>query len=494
MSFQSEYTTIASATVKGEPSARRKPATRRDSVLLLTGYDVERRTLTGVSPRGQETEVHISPDAIAYGVKSEDRMAAKGREMPTFFGHSIDARMKARIPADGKHFVVLHGAEVSRIIRKTVGDEKTELALVECQRIVNGGVNKNKTFEGLFSITYNSRFQNVDRIQSWSPDSQDASNKDSIDAIAKEFDRIASEYAVAQQDPATSKTGSYMPAIGAELRTVLLHDNPSVRSSIIDLSGRMERTNPVYDDVTRQIITPSVPLTGEMFKNTVDAYLKYAKSTYGENIRVEIATYTSYPVGRYNDDFDFRTVASGFSPLIQMATARSKLANDETSFVTGGNYGGWGVAMLSPDKNDQQGVLKPQNFVNQLFMNTNKKWFIHGKIKSVDGQAYDLSEGMKGDILKYSQTQNKTQNTSPAYKAPLPEKTQDYQTHPSTHNSQSAQDVPFEHVMPAQTPVLDQPAPNDAKPPKSMPIWDDEIPFENSDTADVAPNPRGQRP
>jgi hypothetical protein len=482
---------ISVATVKGDtpPGAKRRSAMKRDMVLLVEDYNLETHTLTGTTPRGQRTEVHVHPDAVAWGEKSRKYLTENNKEMPPFFGHSIDASMKARIPADGKHYVILDRAETQRTIPKKASDPNSvDLALVVCQRIVNGGVNPKKVFEGLFTVTQNSKFQQVDRVQSWSPEAVLAEDTAAIQVLADSFDRVSSSYHTAQAQVADGKGASYLPTVGVELRVIQNDANPAVKARIVDLSGRIERTRAVFDDSTRQVITPSVPFTGDLLKQTVEQYIAYARAAYGEDARVEVASYTSYPAGRFNEDFDFKNVKSGYSPLLQMASARTKQSADEAAFVEGGNYGGWGVALITPDKNDDQGVLKEQNFVNQLFANSNRKWFVHGKIQSVDGQVYDISDGLKGEVLQYkpANAATKPANTAPRFQTPA--------AAPSAPSHSIAQAPAFESSAPPT--AISNPLPTQtAKPSHSnhQDPWDteDDIPFEGSE---VESNPRSPKP
>ena len=494
MAFNSP--TVARGTVKGDTpfSQQSRALNRRDLLIYVTEYDLERHLICGNHVQdGRYMEVSVDPQEVARGREQEQRNPQKSAEA-AYLGHSIDARMKARIVPDGTHIAILEGAEVTKKLNKTVNGQPQEIRLVRCRRIADGGVNLKKTFEALITLTKNNRFNSVDRVQCWGADAIDASNAEAVEALAERFNKVSAAHRNAQAEIQEGGKGtSYLPIVGVELRTVRMSDNPAEGGKIIDLSGRMERTRAEYDPATNTLISPSVPIDGAVFQQNLEAYTQYVRQTYGENVRIEMATYTSYPTGRYNNDFDFNEMRGSYSPFLQMASARSKIAADEESFVEGGNYGGWGVISISKDKTDDAGTVIPRHYVNRAYVSSNSKGFVHRKIRSADGQAYDLEEGLKGPILRYNTTQTPApQNTvpgrAPQTARPSAAPSFDDQDQGGGYGGPGYDDIPFDQLptsRPASTPAA-APASNFApasstgrSAPAVTPGWedDDDIPF-----------------
>jgi hypothetical protein len=488
---------VARGTVKGDTpfSQRSNTLNRRDLLIYVTNYDLERHLICGNHVQdGRYMEISVDPQEVARGREQEQRNPQKTAEA-AYLGHSIDARMKERIVPDGAHIAIVEGAEVTKKINKTVNGQPQEIRLVRCRRISDGGVNPKKTFEALVTLTKNSRFNSVDRVQCWSAEATDVTNEEAVAALAARFDKVSNAHRNAQAEIQDGGKGtSYLPIIGVELRTVRMSDNPAEGGRIVDLSGRMERTRAEYDPSTNTLISPSVPIDGAVFKQNLEAYTKYVKETYGENVRIEMSTYTSYPTGRYNNDFDFNEMRSGYSPFLQMASARSKVAADDDAFVEGGNYGGWGVVSISKDKTDDAGTVIPRHYVNRVYVSSNAKSFVHRKIKSADGQAYDLEDGLKGDVLRWKDTQKTpAQNTvpsrapqapaaRPAASAPSFDGGDDFSGGDAGHD-----DIPFESLSSTRptapaTPAASNFAPASTAGRSVAPGWedDDDIPFDDT--------------
>lgn len=444
MAFNSP--TIASANVRGEGSSKFFK-NKRDLVISVTGFNLERSTISGYTSDGRYVEAHVAPSDIARnrGYANTPEAQEKADKAP-YLSHEINAKMKSVInPDSGNHLAVLHGAVVERKINKTVVTSRgteTSFRLIECSRVTDGGIDPEKTFEALVTITKNAGRNKVDRIQAWNPDAFSANDTTSLQNLAADFDHFANAQAKSQENaPNGASQTFYLPATGAEFRTIRMSNNPIEGGKIIDLSGRMEKSAAVLHKDTGAVITPSGPCTGALFLENAAAYASYVKGKYGENVRVEVAHYLSYPAGAKNNDFDFSMSKSAFSPMIQMANAQSKRADDDTSTTEGGNYGGWGVLVLAKDKKVEgtDDVVK-MNFVNSLFVGTNSRGFIHKKVKSTDGQTYDLDDSLKGNVLKYNDTQHTPANTIPGGFKPSASQTP---AHPANFQRSHEQDIPF---------------------------------------------------
>lgn len=479
MAFRSS--TVNRASVKGDTpfNSPTRKINRRDILIYVTDYDLERGVICGTTvTEGRYVEASVDPQEVARGRETERKYPEKTSEA-AYLGHSIDAKMKSRIEPNGQHMAILEGAEVQRKINKTINGTPTEIRFVRCRRVGDGGVNPKKTFEALITLTKNPRYNSVERVQCWRPEAFDIDNQEAIKELTDRLDKISAGHIQAQEAIQNgSKTVSYLPIVGAELRTIRMSDNPAEGGKIIDVSGRMERTPAIIDEATDTIITPSQPITGEIFKQNLKAYVDYVREQYGEDVRVEVSTYKSYPTGRYNVDFDFNEMRGSYSPFLQMASARSRVAADDEEMTEGGNYGGWGVVSISKDRVDEQGNVDHRYYVNRVYVSSNAKAFIHRKVKSADGMAYDLDNALKGPVLRWKDAQQANQNTVPVQNS-LPK------TAP-----QPAGDIPFEfggenNTKPVQTKnePAPQPAPTSttANDPWGNDNWndDDDIPFDS---------------
>jgi hypothetical protein len=459
-------------------SPQARSLNRRDRLIYVTDYDIEKSIMIGIDvSNGQHIEATIDPQNVARGREREKKDPKKAADA-SYLGHSVDAKMKQVIEPNGRHIAVLEGAEVTRKINKNIDGTPQETRLVRCQRISDGGVELNKTFEALITLTRNARFNSVDRVQTWKADAFDTSNEDTLQSIASQFEAGFNEYTQAQQQIQDGqKNASYLPTLGAELRTIKMSDNPAEGGRIIDLSGRIERTRFEYDSETRTVIRPSTPIDGTTFLQNAKDYIEYVKGAYGQDVRVEVALYTSYPTGRYNSDFELGGVT--WSPALQLATARSKIAEDEDQYQEGGNYGCWGVVSLSKDKTEADGSLINRHFVNRCHLSSNNKGFIHRKIKSVDGVNYDLDDSLKGPILKWKDAQN----AAPMNTNPMAAPADQYQPAPQGYGRD--EDIPFEQLSttPPARSQAPQPAQPAARPQQPAAFdgggnWDDDIPFD----------------
>ena len=448
MAFSS--TTISRASNSSDAPAKSFFAIKRDQLLTVTGYDTERHLIFGFTQDKKYVEAHVSPQDVSkqrtYYGKSQE-LSDKAEKAP-YLSHEINAKMESIIIPDGTQRAILHGAEVKKKINKTIQTvlgTVTEFRQVECQKVTNAGNNPEKTFEALITITKNHRFNKVDRVQVWNPEAFSVNDQPSLEALAGDFERFSQqsiENAKAAENKSTS-TPFYLPSTGAELRVIKLSDNPVEGGKIIDTSGRIERTNAVYAADNTTIVTPSQPCTREAFLSNVKEYVDYVKTTYGENVTIEVSHYQSYPTNAKSNEFDFSMMTSSFSPIIQMAHAQSKIAADDTNYSEGGNYGGWGVVSLSKDRTIEGSTdVIQSNFVNSIAVSTNTRSFVHKKITSSNGQKYDLSEDLKGTVLKYNSTPART-NTLPT--APSRPQAQH-------QNYANEKDIPF-HALPKSRPT-----------------------------------------
>jgi hypothetical protein len=417
MSYNSPIASTAKGVAKDSPLTTQRAQNTRDLLMFVDSYDTTKGVIRGTQVSdGKRFEVSIDPKRIVEGRALELKLANQPEPAP-YYGHAIDARMAKSIAPDGRHIAVLHEAQVMRVLKQKNPDDGTlsELRLVQAKKVSNGGVNPTKTFEALITMTKSNRFNNVDRIQAWKPTAINADDAAALGELAATFDASSEAYQTAQSQAQDSgaKTASYPPLPGFELRTIQVNPNPAAASSIIDLSGPMERTSAKYDG-NNVMIHPSRPLSGADVKQIVEDYSNYVKAEYGEGVRVEVTNFVSYPTGRFDKGFDFsRLSPSGYSPYLKMATARSKRAKDDDVFQEGQNYACWAVLELAKDKTDPSGAVIPQNFVNHAHIGSNKKGFIHRKIFGAKKELYDFDKALQGDLLMYSAPKTDA-NTNPS--------------------------------------------------------------------------------
>jgi hypothetical protein len=365
---------------------------KRDMLMLVTGYDLEKYTIMGTLSDGRKIEVTINAEAFARGVKSE-------RDAP-YQKHRIDKKMSEKIPANGKTYAILENAEVLR-------KGKNDVRIVSANRVHMAGSNKNKVIETLITFTMNHKHKKVERVQSWSPDSFLIDNVDKENIFMEQLNRFSELHRAEESKLEVKKSSFWLPYAGFELKTLKVPFNPVDQTEIIDLSGRFETTNK-EEVVNEEVFQFRNQITADEYKTIKNQYESYVKATYGEDVRIEVCTYISYPVSQYLTDLDFNSVEDGkYNPFLRMATAKSKLSLNEAIEVEGGNYGCWGIIKIAPDAlNQETGEVKKQYYVSSIFVNTTAKNFVHQKIKTEDLLLPIFNEGLRSTLMTYTPKQN----------------------------------------------------------------------------------------
>lgn len=399
MAFQSTHT-VNTSYFKQPNNGQSNFRQKRDRLIQVTGYDLERGVIKGVTSEGYNVEASVDPVEVARGRTVEAASAERSAAAP-YLGHSVDAKMRARI-IPGKSFAILEGSEVKRKLNR---DGET-IRLIQCNRITDGGTSKKKVFEALITVEYNSRYKQATRLQCWEPEAVDINNKEGMQALYQRADDTVKFYNThVERMKETSgnmpKTPNFIPYLGVELRAILTPEEGDVvgKAKTINLSGRMERME--NGDIL-------VPMDAEALKKNIQDYKNYVMNKYPDDIksriRIEASSYISYPVGQYNDNLMFRDKPANFySPMYQMATAQSRLEEGTDGYLEGSNYGGWGVVTLSKDKIDTENDrIIPSYYIRSLFMSNTSRGFIHRKIRDAEGGNTDLDDALKGPVITYA--------------------------------------------------------------------------------------------
>ena len=131
-----------------------------------------------------------------------------------------------------------------------------------------------------------------------------------------------------------------------------------------------------------------------------------------------------------------------------MAHAQSLGAEGDTSFVEGGNYGGWGVLSISKDERvEGSDAIIQKNFVNSMAMSNISRSFVHKKISSTDGQKYDLKDTIQGKVLRYNSPNTDQANTNPRnFQPSSPPPQQANQNGANTSGKFDERDIPFDNL------------------------------------------------
>lgn len=361
----------------------------RDLVATVIKFDLNKSVLHCKHKDGRVFEVSIDPKEYERVSEWEKTLSQEKLNSFPYISSSIDFRMERSIPS----------GNLVQLIRLVVNKVRKEdnVRIAQCKSIKNGGTDDKKCFEALVTMTKN-EYNSCDSIQSWDPKSFNVEDKTALAKLAEKLDILHTKYnALRDESNDSNKVTSAFSACGVVFKA---------RKKLNDLdgykwmhsSGRFERQLSERDE-EGNIVTQSAVLNGEWLYHESEKYVKEVKELLGDDVIVEVCSYTSYPVRNgdgWNEEFNFRSDKYR-KDFYEMATARSKNSqfDDEDSYFQGGNYGGWGILNIARDVNG-----KESNFVSNLVMTTFNRKFIDIKIESCDGQKYDLDEGLKGDVMK----------------------------------------------------------------------------------------------
>ena len=350
-----------------------------DRLVEVVGYDIPNKTMHAkelIKQDGQEKYIFLDVKVDAEAIRRNEESAKEKGLMNTakFKGHMIDEKMARDI----KTLAVLERSEITGKVSK----DKEDKFQVSVQRIINvPNPEKEKTFTGIFTVSaYDNK---VSFVQHWNERAVSIENEVEIDKLSKLMDEVVQNYGEKVKDRLVVR-----PSIGVQLRAIVPFtdpENPKTKFQVIDTSGPLDYIPDQKDD-NGEVVQKGHPLDSENFKQYMNGYAEHIRANYpGEEVKIEVCPYFNYRASTQSVSLTLKDIA--YDPITQMATAKTRLSQDEESYWVGKNWAVKGIVQISADHADienKQLTLVDTYYVNKLHAN-NIKGHIHSWVNSSDG-------------------------------------------------------------------------------------------------------------
>lgn len=359
-----------------------------DRLVKIVSYDLATNTmratqtikgLNGAEDRELVLDIKIAEDAIARNNKSA---IEKGLEQTSKFkGHLIDDKMARDMPPGG--LAVIERSEIKGKITK----DQEEVFQIEGQRVINvPNPEPGKVVEGI--ITVSAWDKKVNFVQHWNETAVSGDDQEGIESLSKLMDEAVENYGK-KVGPAGKERSMVRPSVGIQLRAIVPHsdpENPKTKYMVIDTSGPLDYI-PAQKDDAGEVVQPGHPLDSENFKQYLQGYTDYVNENHNANgdVRVEICPYFNYPASSQSTTLTIKDNAN--DPIAQMASAETRLSQDEDSKWVGKNWAVKGILQISRDSEIREG--RQITFVDAFYVNkihaNNIKGHVHSWVNSSDG-------------------------------------------------------------------------------------------------------------
>lgn len=356
-----------------------------DRLVEVVSYDVANATMRAkekIKQDGEEKyillDIKISPEAIE---RNNESAKAKGlTNTSKFKGHLIDDKMARDVKVGGLAVI-----ERSEIVGK-VNKDQEEVFQLEAQRIINvPNPEPEKTFTGIFTLS--SWDNKINFVQHWNERALSGDNKEELQSIANLMDDTVANYGK-KEGPVGKERLVVRPSVGVQLRAVVPfsdENNPKTKYQVIDTSGPLDFI-PAKKDDAGEVVTPGHPLDSENFYQYLEGYTEHVRENFpDQDVRVEVCPYFNYSASNQSATLTLKD--SAYDPLTQMATAKTRLSQDEDSEWVGKNWAVKGIVQISGDAvivEGKQVTVVDAFYVNKLHAN-NIKGHIHSWVNSSDG-------------------------------------------------------------------------------------------------------------
>lgn len=373
-----------SRTNSGSARAPRK----RDILMTIESYDFGARQINGVDEQGNKIAAIVNPETIARVSQRPNTSATPAK----WQGHSIDQAMADHLKIGDK--IVLESA----VPMGTLSLNGSSVKKVQTDYIRNTrDPSPEKTFEGLFSISADKG--RIFLVQRWEQKAYLVSDAAKMQHVYDLFDEASEKY----------KNGEPVATYGFQARVVIPSENPKDPCIVYDLS-------PPIDWIQRQLdenkteIAPGRPLDSQKLKEILfaeDGYIPYADNLFPlESYPTrfyEIAIFRNYRAGPMSRQMEIPD--RQYDPFYIMSRTPTRLALDDSSFVTEKNIAVLGVLQLSADKPDPANrTFITRNLAVQLHAN-GPKGHVHSWVRTHDDRITRPHEKLK-------QQTNSTKNDS----------------------------------------------------------------------------------
>lgn len=371
--------------------AKTSPTTNRqrqisDRLVKIVSYDLTTNTMRatqtikgadGAEDRELILDIKIADEAIK---RNNQSAIDKGLENTSKFkGHLIDDKMARDMPPGG--LAVIERSEVKGKMTK----DQEEVFQIEGQRVINvPNTEPGKVIEGI--ITVSSWDKKVNFIQHWNERAISGDNEEGIEKLSHLMDEAVENYGK-KVGPAGKERSMVRPSVGIQLRAIVPFsdpENPRTKYQVIDTSGPLDYI-PAQKDDSGEVVQAGHPLDSENFKQYLQGYTDYVKENHPGDVRVEICPYFNYPASSQSATLAIKDNAN--DPIAQMASAETRLSQDDDSKWVGKNWAVKGILQISRDSEIREG--RQITFVDAFYVNkihaNNIKGHVHSWVNSEDG-------------------------------------------------------------------------------------------------------------
>lgn len=384
-----------------------------DRLLTVLNYDTSKATLYGEDNDGIKYEVIVDPELVIKIDKNSKQDAGKA----SYLSHKIDDKMKKEMPVGSKVVV-----SRSTILSKDNGAGYKKAQVERVNKV--GNPEPNKTFEGLFTLTYRTHegFKKVAHIQHWQEKGIDINDDSSLQELAKKINAQAQLYGTKVGDRIVN-----IPTYGVKFRA-------------LQKSDRNNDLGPIYIQVDSSIPFDWIrtsdedgnskghPLTGDEMLSIAEQYIEHISNHEGfkdniENMKIEVVPYQNYMASdNKNMELTFgnpeRDKNAWRNPLYQFSHRESfvDMEHSDDGRLIGKNNAVKGIIQLSDDKIEKiNGKLEeiPVNFVSRLYAN-GVDGHVDAFVRTSDGNKVELHDSLKLIANNYYQKADNAVNQVPS--------------------------------------------------------------------------------
>lgn len=380
---------------KGVSSQSQYKPQNNDRLVTVEKYNVDQKVMEVLDSENRKMHVHIDAESIKRNDISFSKKKEEGKisDNVKFQGHLIDSDMERGIPVGSK--VIL---EKSEIVNVSKVDGKS-IYVIKANRIVNApNPEPEKTYEGLFTLS--SWDNRVTFVQNWEETAISIEDDDKIAELAEQLVANIENFGKKMHEKLV-----VIPTVGIQLHAIVATTLKSKDGketdgyTVIDTSAPLDWVSAVKDE-NGNVVEKGHPLDKDTFEAFVNGYQSYIEETFPDiynDIKIEICKYRNIQAGSMSPYLVLKKDVSA-DPITQLATTKTRLAQEEGSEIVGKNWAVKGIIQLSAD--DEFKITKtqleiiPRNYVTRLHAN-NLKGHVHSWIRSADGKKCEPHEMLK---------------------------------------------------------------------------------------------------
>lgn len=346
--------------------------------------DAEKGVLVGRDIfRNKYLEVIIDPDNQRRLTQNSMDKGVK-LDKSKFVGYMIDERMEKNMPSGSVVILERTVPTGSKPVKR--GD--FEFMQLQANYVVNvKDPAPDKLFRAIASAyAYQGRISRFHVFKDDNLSAVDLDDRERIDAIMVELDRIAAE----------RDLGNYPLPVGVQFR--IMRDAGKVDRDGKPILETVELTDPFTDradrhegvgedgkDIVSRGPLDRAALSALLFGADGDAgyepsVLEYARETYGPDVRVDMMVFHRYSASGHDRGMQ----VSERSLLADLTGTESRLSLDDPRMVVGGNYGANLIMALTDDEYKNGRLVKVRDLVSSVFTD-GYRGHIASMIRTADG-------------------------------------------------------------------------------------------------------------